>query len=50
MLLIYKKRHRVVGDFLFGTAFLFLGLGTLRQKRMRRSLSAFSMREPTRRT
>ena len=31
MLLIYKKRHRVVGDFLFGMAFLFLGLGTLRQ-------------------
>ena len=31
MLLIYKKHHRVVGDFLFGMAFLFLGLGTLRQ-------------------
>ena len=26
MILIYKKRHRYVGDFLFGTAFLFLSL------------------------
>ena len=26
MVLIYKKRHRYVGDFLFGTAFLFLSL------------------------
>ena len=26
MLLIYKKRHRYVGDFLFGTAFMFLSL------------------------
>ena len=31
MLLIYRKKHRIVGDFLFGMAFLFLGLGTLRQ-------------------
>ena len=31
MFLIYKKRHEDVGDFLFGMAFLFLGLGTLRQ-------------------
>ena len=31
MLLIYKKRHRIVGDFIFGVAFLLLGLGTLRQ-------------------
>ncbi|MCR5180989.1 MAG: Na/Pi cotransporter family protein [Bacteroidaceae bacterium] len=31
MFLIYKKRHRIVGDFIFGIAFLFLGLGTLRQ-------------------
>ena len=31
MFLIYKKRHRIVGDFVFGVAFLFLGLGTLRQ-------------------
>ena len=31
MFLIYKKRHETVGDFLFGMAFLFLGLGTLRQ-------------------
>ncbi len=26
MVLIYKKRHRYVGDFLFGTAFMFLSL------------------------
>ena len=26
MVLIYKKRHRFVGDFLFGTAFMFLSL------------------------
>ncbi|MEE3385029.1 MAG: Na/Pi cotransporter family protein [Prevotella sp.] len=26
MILIYKKRHRYMGDFLFGTAFLFLSL------------------------
>ena len=26
MILIYKKRHRYVGDFLFGTAFMFLSL------------------------
>ena len=26
MVLIYKKRHRYLGDFLFGTAFLFLSL------------------------
>ncbi|MBQ8969272.1 MAG: Na/Pi symporter [Bacteroidaceae bacterium] len=31
MFLIYRKRHETVGDFLFGLAFLFLGLGTLRQ-------------------
>ena len=31
MFLIYKKKHADVGDFLFGIAFLFLGLGTLRQ-------------------
>lgn len=31
MLLIYKKKHRIVGDFIFGVAFLLLGLGTLRQ-------------------
>ena len=28
---IYRKRHENVGDFLFGIAFMFLGLGTLRQ-------------------
>ena len=31
MFLIYKQKHRIVGDFIFGVAFLFLGLGTLRQ-------------------
>ena len=34
MFLIYKKKHRIVGDFIFGIAFLFLGLGTLRQTGM----------------
>ena len=34
MLLIYRKRHSTFGDFLFGIAFLFLGLGTLRQTGM----------------
>ena len=31
IILIYSKKRRVVGDFLFGIAFMFLGLGTLRQ-------------------
>ena len=31
MLLIYKKKHETAGYFFFGIAFLFLGLGTLRQ-------------------
>ena len=31
IILIYRKSNRVVGDFLFGVAFMFLGLGTLRQ-------------------
>ena len=31
MFLIYKKKHETGGHFLFGIAFLFLGLGTLRQ-------------------
>ena len=30
IILIYMKKHRIVGDFLFGAAFLFLGLGTLK--------------------
>ncbi len=30
IILIYRKSNRVVGDFLFGIAFMFLGLGTLR--------------------
>ncbi len=34
MFLIYRKEHRTLGDFLFGIAFLFLGLGTLRQTGM----------------
>lgn len=31
MFLVYRKRHESLGDFLFGIAFMFLGLGTLRQ-------------------
>ena len=31
IILIYMKRRRIVGDFLFGVAFLFLGLGTLKE-------------------
>ena len=30
IILIYMKSKRIVGDFLFGVAFLFLGLGTLK--------------------
>ena len=31
MILIYKKRRSTFGEFLFGLAFMFLGLGTLRE-------------------
>ncbi len=31
IILIYMKSRRIVGDFLFGVAFLFLGLGTLKE-------------------
>ena len=31
IILIYYKQRRFIGDFLFGIAFMFLGLGTLRQ-------------------
>ena len=31
IILIYLKSRRFIGDFLFGIAFMFLGLGTLRQ-------------------
>ena len=31
IILIYSKKKRFIGDFLFGVAFMFLGLGTLRQ-------------------
>ncbi len=34
IILIYRKRHGDIGDFLFGIAFMFLGLGTLRQTGM----------------
>ena len=30
IILIYMKKRRIIGDFLFGAAFLFLGLGTLK--------------------
>ena len=29
IILIYMKKYRIIGDFLFGVAFFFLGLGTL---------------------
>ena len=31
IILIYSKKHKIVGDFIFGISFMFLGLGTLRQ-------------------
>ena len=31
ILLIYSKKRKIIGDFLFGISFMFLGLGTLRQ-------------------
>ncbi len=31
IILIYMKKRRIVGDFLFGVAFLFLGLATLKE-------------------
>ena len=31
IILIYMKKRRIMGDFLFGVAFLFLGLGTLKE-------------------
>lgn len=31
IVLIYLKKRRIIGDFLFGIAFLFLGLGTLKE-------------------
>ncbi len=31
IILIYSKKHKMIGDFLFGISFMFLGLGTLRQ-------------------
>ncbi len=34
LILIYRKRQRTTGEFLFGIAILFLGLGTLRQTGM----------------
>ena len=49
IILIYMKKRRVIGDFLFGVAFLFLGLGTLKETgtnfatdpAMRESIMAF---------
>ena len=34
IILIYNKKRRTLGDFIFGVAFMFLGLGTLRQTGM----------------
>ncbi len=31
IILIYSKRRKIIGDFLFGVSFMLLGLGTLRQ-------------------
>lgn len=31
IILIYSKKRKIMGDFLFGISFMFLGLGTLRQ-------------------
>lgn len=31
IILIYSKKRKLIGDFLFGISFMFLGLGTLRQ-------------------
>lgn len=31
IILIYSKKRKIIGDFIFGISFLFLGLGTLRQ-------------------
>ena len=30
IILIYMKRRRIIGDFMFGVAFMFLGLGTMK--------------------
>lgn len=43
IILIYMKKRRVIGDFLFGIAFLFLGLGTLKA-----TGTAFAQDETTR--
>ncbi len=34
LFLIYRKRNKTIGDFIFGLAFMFLGLGTLRMTGM----------------
>ena len=31
IILIYSKKRKIIGDFIFGISFMFLGLGTLRQ-------------------
>ena len=31
IILIYAKKRKIIGDFIFGVSFMFLGLGTLRQ-------------------
>ncbi len=40
IILIYSKKHRYIGDFLFGISFMFLGLGTLRQTGIDMNLAA----------
>ena len=43
IVLIYMKKHRYIGDFLFGISFLLLGLGTLRMTGMEMHLGENQM-------
>ncbi len=43
IILIYMKKHRYIGDFLFGISFLLLGLGTLRATGMEMHLGENQM-------
>ncbi len=38
LFLIYRRKNKTIGDFIFGLAFMFLGLGTLRQTGMSMNL------------
>ena len=39
IILIYSKKRKIIGDFIFGVSFMFLGLGTLRQTGIDRDLA-----------